>query len=389
MEAVSVVNKKEKFFFKSKEQVLYQLFLFALLALTWMNIFDDMAYESNASTLRETIASFLGLKSIVSMSAVLVDSAASVKVFGTGIDIAIGKILEPMKNFAQTASDVMLLSMMSLTLQKFFLAIMQSQAVKILITFNVLLLSINHFIPVIGKRIAVWSFKFLIILWFLRFVIPVIEVVNHQISNQVITLQTRAIAAKEQDLQNRLEKLQVEMLGSDNEQEQRSKKIETLKKEIKNAEKTLDIKENKIDRIIENSKGTRKFIFGEKKLLPTEKMEIQRIKNEIKSLEFDIGVKKQAISMLEDKESTIIDKAIFKIKSLQQSIMVQLGIMVDEWTNMIMLFLLRAVIFPLLFLWMLYKILERLFKLSFAEKMEGAFKDRFSASVSAEGKQHG
>lgn len=362
-------------YFKSKEQIIYQVFLLTLLALTWMNLFDQLTYESNAATMKEALASFLSLKLLLGILAFMEDLKFTIGFMGTGVALPIGKLLEPIKDFSDTASSVMMLSVLSLTLQKFFLAIMQSTVIKVIITINVMLLSLNHFVPVISKKIAVFSFKLLIVLWFLRFMIPTTEVIINQITVNVVQMQTAATKEKMEKLQANLSMLQTQMFESSAEETNRKSRISTLNNDLEVLNNKLVLEEEKSKVIQENSHGAKTYgVFGDKKLSPTEEIEYRKIESDKEVINTEIANLVEEIKLLEDKNPSFVDKFLFKVSSTQKTLNAQMSILVDEWVNTMMLFLLRTVLMPLLLLWLLVKMVDKLFKSSFAENMEGYVK---------------
>lgn len=105
------------------------IFIFSILTfltcLAWLNILDKAAYVMNLESLKETAIVFGSLKIFESVIGL-----------ASGIPI-IGGLFEPLKEFVGQMSWVMLISLMSLGLQKVLIVFMQSFIVNAILTLSV------------------------------------------------------------------------------------------------------------------------------------------------------------------------------------------------------------------------------------------------------------
>lgn len=342
------------------------LILFASLA--WLNILDKAAYIMNLDSLQEASIAFASIK--------LIESVVSI---ANNIPL-VGAILTPIKEFLQQISGVMLISLMSLGLQKVIIVAMQSFIINVLLSFSVFLVVLDKLNPIFSLEFAGKLLKVTFLLLFIRFAIPFMTFALNSLESGTQKIQQEVSQERIQKLQEKISNIDALILDDKKSKEEKNNKVsileakkESLKKdksqldaEIKAIEDDVTYREKKIekglmDRVNFLTSGD--LTPKAKEDISNKKMQIGNLNNEIKVVEEDI--EKNSPKLL---ESLTNPKA--KLDIALANMKVYLDELFDVLITITILFLFKNVVFPILFIWGLLKLVDRAFNTNSENKLK-------------------
>lgn len=113
----------------------------------YMRTFDNMTIQYIDNAINKAVIAFASARGINAIISLLKSSTVNMTPAGIGASISVGEILDPVDDMVETLSDVLLLSIVSLGIQRFLLEIAPFISINILLNlcliFTVILLSIK------------------------------------------------------------------------------------------------------------------------------------------------------------------------------------------------------------------------------------------------------
>jgi len=345
------------------EKILY-LFLFLAMVLSWLSIVDNYAYDLNTQGLKNTTAAFVVLKAFDSLITLAKDFPV------------IGSLFLPYKDFLDRMSFVMLMSLLSLGLQKVILVAMHSFIVNFLLSLNILVILADAFKKFLAESTKTKLMKLVLLLLFIRFAIPIL-------SFAVVSLQTGSDAMYSEAHQQRIEKLQEKLINinalteeREDAKADRENKIEVLKNQLSDLEDSKKELETRIEYIRTASKNDLNALVDhfimETKDSESVIKKVNLVKDKISKLDNEIKGVEQKLNELEDASflDGISERISEKIKITMANINMLIEEMIDVFLTSVILFFFINVFFPIIFLWSLYKLIDFSLSTSFAPKLE-------------------
>jgi len=299
------------------------LCILLVIGLSLTKIVDKNAYNSNISSAKEVGAYLVTTRGINAILSVIQNSSVNMGI-GVNVEIAAGQVVNPLNDFLDRFSWILLFSLISLGIQKLILILIET---NILTVFLIIFGGLTIFGKIYIKYDNKIFIKLFLLFTFIRLSVPFMEISNSYIYDTMMKKELQTIQIKMVNMENELKTL-LPTQNSD-------KKIE-IEKEIK----TLEIKREKL--ISKNSQGLidkyKSSLFSSySNFSEADKMKIEQINNEI--LKKQESLKKLNISL-----TTQFKVAITKIDTLSD-------IYFEEAYNAIFMFLLRSIFFPILFLY--------------------------------------
>lgn len=348
----------------SKKDLLISCILIFFACLAWINILDKVAYTMNLDSLKEATIAFASIKLIESM----VSLANNIPF--------VGAILTPIKEFLQQISWVMLISLMSLGLQKVIIVAMQSFIINALLSFSVFLVVLDRLNPVFSSEFANKLLKVTLLLLFVRFAIPFMTFAVTSIESSTKKMQQEVSQERMQKLQEKLSNIDALILDDKKAKEERSNKVtileakkESLKKDKSQIESEIKtIKNDENNRIKKDKNLLEKLNFLSSEELNQKANEdiinktklIENIDKEIKIVEADIDNSSKWFDIsLKPK----LDAAIANMKTYLDELF-------DTLITLAILFLFKNVLFPIGFIWALFKLVDRAFNTNTEDRLK-------------------
>lgn len=347
------------------EKILYSLFIIAML-LAWVSVIDKMAYELNIQSLKETLVAFLALKEVDALMTVA-------KSFPY-----IGHILLPYKNFFDHMSFIMLISFLSLALQKVILVIMQSFIINFILSINVIVVVANGVNKFLTYETSRKAFKLLIIMLFIRFAIPLQTFAAMSIRSGIASMSTQMHQERINGLEEKI--MDIRGLIKENKDEKDRNKMEIISLGTKkgNLEKTNKSLESKIESIRSKNRNSLEKVASFVYNTDTDEM-----KKSIVPIQNEIDEDNADIKLIESKIDTLNGGSLLSAINIESKIKTALVNISAVFENMFDLFLTSAimfffinVLFPILFLWSLSKLIDKAFNTTYSDKLNASIKEK-------------
>ncbi|HIC44645.1 MAG TPA: hypothetical protein EYO73_10305 [Sulfurimonas sp.] len=164
------------------KKILITLLLLFLVQLSFIKVIDKVGTEHLDNALVRSLSAFAIARGLNGLISVVQGTEIYATPAGVGVNFAVGQIVDPMNDMVERFSWVMLMSSVSLGMQKLLLELGQTQFFQVLLLLSVLALLCVLWIPVFwNKKSFNLIFKSFIILSFLRFLIPLIIIMNEEI----------------------------------------------------------------------------------------------------------------------------------------------------------------------------------------------------------------
>lgn len=351
----------------SRKDLLISGILIVFAGLAWLNILDKAAYTMNLSSLQEASIAFGAVK--------LMESVVS---FGNNLPI-IGAVLTPLKEFLQQISWVMLISLMSLGLQKVIIVLMQSFIINGLLSFSVFLVVFDKIKPIFSSEFAGKLLKVTLLLLFIRFAIPFMTFALNSLESGTQKIQQEVSQERIQKLQEKIANIDALISDDKKAKEEKDNKIsileakeKTLKNNISQIKKEINaIEHDENNREKKTEKGfmDKVAFISSGELTPKAKEDISNKEKQIESLNNEIKIVKEDI----DKNSPTLFEGLSlkaKLDAALSNMKAYLDEIFDVLITMTILFLFKNVVFPILFIWGLLKLVDRAFDTKTEAKLQ-------------------
>lgn len=350
----------------SKKDILISGILILFAGLAWFSILDEVAYTMNLKSLEEATIAFGTIKVMES----IISLANNIPL--------IGAILTPIKEFLQQVSWVMLISLMSLGLQKVIIVAMQSFIINGLLSFSVFLVVINKIKVIFSSEFSDKLLKITFLLLFIRFAIPFMTFAITSLESGTAKMQQEVSQERMQKLQEKLSNIDTLLLDDKKMKEAKEKKVLELEDKIKNLKKERNQNTDEIKSIESDESNKVKKqdtslldkmnVFSSPELNDNAKQNIalktkrnEDINKEMKMIEADIDANTKWFEGFNLKPK--LDAALANMKTYLDELF-------DTLITMAILFLFKNVVFPILFIWGLSKLVDRTFNTNFENKLQ-------------------
>ena len=235
------------------KKIIISLSLLAILILAWSKVLDKKAYESNLETTKDVavyLATTRGLNAVLT----IVEEINFQVGIGVTVEISMGKIINPINDFLDRFSWILLLSLISLGLQKLILTFGEANLLNILLSISIFIVIFGEFYSKKNNDIFDFFRKIMLFIIFLRFAIPFMEISNSYIYQQIMQKQIKVIEKKMIEMKEELEVILPTSKNKD--------KIKNLNLEILKSEKIkTDILAKKDDSFLEYYKKIMIFLI--------------------------------------------------------------------------------------------------------------------------------
>jgi hypothetical protein len=328
-----------------KEILLYGL-LVVLVLLAWLSTIDNIAYTMNLESIKNTTGAFVIIKAFNA----LISLAQNIPFLGA--------IMNPYDDFLDRMSWVMLISLMSLGLQKVIIISVQSFLVNFILSLSLVVLIANRFKTFLSQSATKNAFKLFLLLLFIRFSIPLMTLTITSIESSTYEMQTKVSQQRVLELQDKL--MGIQDLLSDDRKAQviKKEKIALINERNSNLEKQIKGLENQISTI--KHQAGELFGFSTYNIKSVD----QETKNKIKKIEIQIDVLNKQLKTNNDKVNNLDDFFNFsdtkaKIKIALENLNALMSEIFDVFLTWVIMFFFKNIFFPILFLWLLLKVSDK------------------------------
>ena len=319
----NIVQKEIKKSIYDMKIIGLSIFILLIIGLSITKIVDKNAYESNISSAKEVGAYLVTTRGINAILSVIQNSSVNMGI-GVNVEIAAGQVVNPLNDFLDRFSWILLFSLISLGIQKLILILIET---NILTIFLIIFGSLTIFGKIYSKYDNKIFIKLFLLFTFIRLSVPFMEISNSYIYNTMMKKELQTIQTKMHSMEKELKTL----LPTQN----NVKKLK-IEKEIK----ALEIKKEEL--ISKNSQG---LLDKYKSSLFNSYSDFTKAdKTKVKQIDKEILQKQEALKKLDISISTQFEIAITKIDTLSD-------IYFEEAYNAIFMFLLRSIFFPIVFLY--------------------------------------
>jgi len=315
------------------KKIIVSIFLLLVLALAWSKALDIHAKEYNLETTKDVITTLAITRSINAALSVVQNSSLLLGV-GVQADIAIGEVVNPINDFLDRFSWVLLFALISLGIQDFIILLAQTPLLNGLLTISVLLVIFSYFKPNLYSN---FMYKLMLFLIFIRFAVPMIDIVNGYIYETMMQQQIKTIQEKNKKFNQELQLLLPTKSAKLNSLKEQLSKLESQKEEILN---------KSTQNLSYFDKLKVKLNYNNSNISNDEKEKLAQIEKEIKNLELKIG----------QIDINPIEKMRLFIKTVEHN----MDMFFTQSYTTIILFLARGVVFPILFLLILIRLFKEL-----------------------------
>lgn len=164
-------------------KIVFSFFLIFSITFSYTHTLDNLAQKTIDSSLKRALVSFGSARALNAIISVIQGTQISIEPMGLGMTLAPGEALDPINDLIERFSMVMLASSTSIGIQKIFLQISSWPLFSGLYTgvFGLTLLCL--WLPALPVKLKSTLFKASIILMFLRFSIPMVFITNEMTYN--------------------------------------------------------------------------------------------------------------------------------------------------------------------------------------------------------------
>ena len=164
-------------------KTVFSFFLVFSITFSYTHTLDNLAQKNIDSSLKRALVSFGSARALNAVISVIQGTEISIEPMGVGMTLAPGEALDPINDLVERFSMVMLASSTSIGIQKIFLQISSWPLFSGLYTGVFGLTLICLWLPALPVKLKSALFKASIILMFLRFSIPMVFITNEMAYN--------------------------------------------------------------------------------------------------------------------------------------------------------------------------------------------------------------
>lgn len=164
------------------KKLIISFLLVALVQLSFVNVVDNASSEQLDKAFARSLTVFAIARSLNGLISVVQGTEVYATPAGVGVNFAVGQIVDPINDMVERFSWVMLMSTVSLGIQEIMLHFGQTQLIQGLLGLSVLILLFILWIPKLWHKESFnLVFKSFIIISFLRFLVPLIVLINENV----------------------------------------------------------------------------------------------------------------------------------------------------------------------------------------------------------------
>lgn len=298
-----------------QKKLLISALLIFLVQLSYIKVVDKTSSQQLDNALVRSLSVFAVARGLNGLISVVQGTEVYATPAGVGVNFAVGQIVDPMNDMLERFSWVMLLSSVSLGIQKLLLEFSQTGLSQALLACSALVLLFILWIPKLWHKQGFnLVFKSFVIFTFLRFFIPFVVLINEGIYTYMLEEQ---YLQAESSLSYSKEEISGEI-----------KRVQALEKESKSVQKTYS------GSFWEQGKEY-----------------------------FDTFGDSFNIQMYYQKFQKKLDKVL---TSLQH----KFNNAINDMLSLIAIFIMQSVLLPLLFLWAFIKLFQNFFRYDFASFLD-------------------
>ena len=164
-------------------KTVFSFFLVFSITFSYTHTLDNLAQKNIDSSLKRALVSFGSARALNAVISVIQGTEISIEPMGVGMTLTPGEALDPINDLIERFSMVMLASSTSIGIQKIFLQISSWPLFSGLYTGVFGLTLICLWLPALPVKLKSALFKASIILMFLRFSIPMVFITNEMAYN--------------------------------------------------------------------------------------------------------------------------------------------------------------------------------------------------------------
>jgi len=164
-------------------KTVFSFFLVFSITFSYTHTLDNLAQKNIDSSLKRALVSFGSARALNAVISVIQGTEISIEPMGVGMTLTPGEALDPINDLIERFSMVMLASSTSIGIQKIFLQISSWHLFSGLYTGVFGLTLICLWLPALPVKLKSALFKASIILMFLRFSIPMVFITNEMAYN--------------------------------------------------------------------------------------------------------------------------------------------------------------------------------------------------------------
>ena len=169
------------------KKISLSLLLVLLCTLSYTQVLDKFSSSQLDKAFTRSVSVFAIARGLNGLISVVQGTEVYATPAGVGVNFAVGQIVDPMNDMVERFSWVMLMSSISLGVQEIMLHLGQTLLIQVLLIISVTALLAMVWIPKIWHRSAFNTiFKFVSIFVFLRFIVPLLLLVNEGIYTYVL-----------------------------------------------------------------------------------------------------------------------------------------------------------------------------------------------------------
>jgi len=366
-------------FIDNKKKLILASIIFLLVIISWLGILDYASYDYLEGSLFSALSSYAVSRTLNGIISVLQSSTLSVGIAA----ISVGELLDPVNDIVEKFSELLMLSIASIVIQKVLLSIVSSVFFKGLLTFSGLaVLSSLSFKKSPYSQLLIRSF---IVLAFFRLSLSLMIILNSVVDNSFLASQVTANYENVQGATRELDSLKQEHIT----QQKMQKKLEhelvgsRLQREILNENLALEIKARHKLHSQVNSKRQEIERYKSKlqtfdrynvfrtdtelsvkehalaelfDLLEQSDERVENIKDSITAVDKLISYNENNLS---EKANGLLDNISKTAKYLQtinlSEVKEKLDFIINNLLDLMTLYILKSIILPILFMFLLYK----------------------------------
>ncbi len=145
------------------------VFVMLIVMLSWYGPISEKAARYVDEGLTRSLVSFASARALNGVISVLQGTEVAMQPFGVGVTLALGEILDPINDVVEAFSSVMLTATVAFGIQKLLLTIGSNWTISAFVTGIALIWSAL----LLAGRVPSWLSQLLVVLLFVRFVMPV------------------------------------------------------------------------------------------------------------------------------------------------------------------------------------------------------------------------
>lgn len=371
-----------------------------LVLLSWTKNIDTKTEEFIEDSLTKATVAFVVARTINAAVSVLQTGTFSVEAVG-GVSLSVGQLLDPINDLVEDYSTVMKISIASLLIQRVLLEIFSSYSFSLILT--VVFIAFLASFLLFSKTRQNWLFRIFLFILYLRFILVLVVIANQAVSFLFMDEKIGEELAIQQDFQGQLNANTSENLIPLEVRLQLDNEIASLEKQIQDKETAREREEERVSvkniEIQNSAEAIDGFPFlvrmnplhknaaltQAQRKLEQQQQERESLLANIQQLENDLEVLREQVRQinlkLEGREDFSLWSLPQKINELGQNIISSVTSFTppsksdvekimkefsESVLNLIALFILQCIFFPLMFFYLFSRATKYLFAVDLA-----------------------